>query len=176
MKKHILTIIACMTAVSAFAFDFDKNKIEINANIKSEIKTVLTQNINTDIKKDYKYHVKGSKQNPDNKIIKLIREQMQIALQEIKRNTKFRKNIFTRSFVEEQEIQKQRYENMLKWDVPSQIYEYIERNFDLNKIQNLLAVCTHHDQTIIEVRFNYLSNYVIVYFDYKDKSIKHIIN
>lgn len=175
MKKYILTMVASTMAISSFAFNFNEDNLKVDANIKAQINPIIVQEINVNIEEVEE--LENIKQDSDNEIISVINEQMQIAMREIKRNANFRKNIFTRSFVEEQKIQKQRYENMIRWNVPTRIYEYVEANFDLSKVQNPWAACVHNNsETLVELRFNYLSNYIIVYFDYKDKSIKHIIN
>jgi hypothetical protein len=176
MKKYILIIIAGIMALPLFAFNFNDNEFEIDTNIKTEIEAVISQEVNTVITENTEYET--SFRNSDNEIIAAINKQMQIAMQDINRSLKFRKNIFTRSLVEEQKIQKQRYEDMLKWDVPGQIYEYIRLNFDLYKVKDIMASCVYHNETLVVVRFNYASSHVIVYYDYNSKQepITHIVN
>lgn len=176
MKKYILTLAVFAILSPAFASEFNVENLKLDANIKSEIETTLTQKINTLAKENIK--AKDIEQNSDNEIIKAIKKEMEFTLKQINRNTKLRKNIFTRGFVEEQQMQQQRYEDMLKWDVPTQIYEYIEMNFDLNKVQNPWAICIYHNETILELRFTFDSHYVVIYYDYNDEQnhIKHIID
>ncbi len=176
MKKYILIIVAGIMALPLFAFNFNNNEFEIDSKIKTEIETAITQEVNTVITENTEY--KTSFRNSDNEIIAAINEQMQIAMQSINRSLKFRKNIFTRDFVEEQEIQKQRYENMIKWDIPGQIYEYIRLNFDLYQVKDVIASCVYRNETLVIVRFNYASSHVIVYYDYNSKQdpITHIVN
>ena len=163
-------------ASSAFAFDFNKDNLKTDSDIKAEIITIIDQEISAVTEESIKIKDKG--QNPDNEIIKAIKKEMQFTMQQIDRNTKLRKNIFTRSFVEEQKAQKERYQNMIKWGVPTQLYKYIEKNFDLSKVKKIWVVCIYHNETMVEVRFPYLSNHVVVYYNYNNKEtpIKHIIS
>ena len=176
MKKYILTIIACTIALPLFAFDFNLDNFEIDTNIKAEINSALAQEINTPVK--WNKEAKAT----DNEIVSNIKKEMAFALRQIKRNCGLRKNIFTRGFVKEQESQKQKYENMLKWDIPSQLFNYIETNFDLSRIDRVQVVCIYHNETIIEVRLSLPGKYAVVYYDYgyKDKQqktpITHIID
>ena len=176
MKKYILTIITGVMTLPLFAFNFNDNEFKIDANIKAEIKTAITQEINTAISENTEY--KATSKDSDNEIVAAIEEQIQIAMRSINRSLRFRKNIFTRDFVEEQEVQKQRYENIIKWDIPGQIYEYIRLNFDLYKVKDVMASCVYHNETLVIVRFNYASSHVIVYYDYNSKQdpITYIVN
>ena len=171
MKRYILTLLAIGMVLPAFAFDFNRDKLEIDAGIKAGITSIINEKAEETIR------MIGDKRNSDNEIVSAIKEEMGLAMRQIERNTKLRKNIFTRSFVKEQQIQKERYQNMLKWDIPSQIYEYIEINFDLSKMQNPTVVCMYHNETGIEVRFTYKSHYVMVSYNYnkQGKNITHII-
>ena len=174
MKKLITTLMVTAVSVPIFAFDFDN--LKINADINTEINSFVNQEINKVAEESAQ--VKSAEQNQDNEIVIAIKEKMQEALEEINRNTKLRRNIFTRSFIEEQKVQKRRYQNMIRQDVPTQIYEYIEMNFDLPQIKNLWVVCIHHNETIVEVRFTFASHYAIVYYDYNDEQnhIKQIVD
>lgn len=172
MKKYILIIITCAVTLPLFAFDFDLDSFEIDTNIRTEINTALAQELNTSVKWN-----KETK-TTDNEIISNIKAEMAFALRQIKRNCGLRKNIFTRGFVKEQESQKQKYENMVKWDIPTQIYEYIGLNFDLAKVKDIMASCVYRNETLVVVRFNYASKHIIVSYDYNSKQdpITHIVN
>ena len=160
----------------AFAFDFSKDNLEIDANLKAEIAPIINEKANTVAEENIQ--ITNVAQNQDNEIISAIKAEMGSALRQINRNTKLRKNIFTRSFVQEQQVQKERYQDMIRQDVPTQIYEYIEMNFDLPQIKNPWATCIYHNETIVEVRFTFAQHYVIVYYDYNDEQnhIKHIVD
>lgn len=176
MKKYILTIITCTMTLPLLAFNFNGDKFEIDSNIKTEINDALVGEINTVTRENKEIKL------TDNEIVSAIKKEMNSAIKEIKRNCNLRKNIFTRGYVEEQKIQKQRYENMLKWDVPTQLFNYIKANFDLNRIDRVQVVCVHHDETIVEVRFTLPGRYVIAYYDYnykvkqKNSPITHIMD
>ena len=177
MKKYILTIIMCCVVIlPVWAFNFNENNFELDTNIKAKIETTITQEVNTAISENTEY--KDISKDSDNEIIETINKQMQIAIRDISRNLNFRKNIFTRSFIEEQKIQKQRYEDMIKWDIPTQIYEYIGLNFDLAKVKDVMASCIYRNETMIVVRFNYATKHIIVYYDYNSKQdpITYIVN
>ena len=168
MKKYVLTIITVATALPLFAFNFNEDNFEINTDIKAEINAVINKELETAVKEK---EIKTKQQNRDNKIIAAIEKEMKTALKSIKRNSKLRRNMFTRSFVEEQKMQKQKYENMLNQNVPTQIFMYMAEKFDLSKMQRFQVICIYHDDTIIEVRFAYPGKAIVVYYDYnyKDK-------
>ena len=177
MKKYVLTIITCAAALPLFSFNFNEDNLVINADIKAGINAEIVQEINANIKENKEIKI------TDNNIVSAIKEEMQAALKEIKRNCNLRKNIFTRGFVEEQKIQKERYDEMLKSGVPYQIFNYIKAHFDLNRMDKIQVVCIHHDETIIEVRFTFPGKYAVVYYDYNYKNrrgqtspLRHIIS
>ena len=176
MKKYILTFAVTLLSLSAFAFDFYNGNFEVNTELEKEI----TSKINSSVEEEISKNRKIKRQEPE--IVSLIREQMNYAMDRIKSNTKARKNIFTRAFVEEQEIQKQRYQNMLEWDVPNQLYMYIALNYDIAKVKNPMAACVYKDETIVEVRFDYCDKHIIVYYDYKylnvpgEDAIREVVN
>ena len=176
MKKYILTIITGVMALPLFAFNFNENNFTIDSNIKAEIRTAITQEVNTAISENTECN--DTSKDSDNEIIVAINKQMEIAMRDINRNLKFRRNIFTHDFIEEQKIQKQRYENMVKWDIPTQIYEYIGLNFDLAKVKDIMASCVYRNETLVVVRFNCASKHIIVSYDYNSKQdpITHIVN
>ena len=174
MKKHILTFAVTLLSLSAFAFDFNNGNLELNAELEKEIANKINSSVAEEISKNTK------EKEPE--IVSLILEQMNFAMDRIKSNTKLRKNIFTRSLVEEQEIQKQRYQNMLEWDVPHQLYLYVALNYDIAKVKNPMAACVYKNETIVEVRFDYCDTHVIVYYDYKyvnipgESAIREVVN
>lgn len=164
MKKYVLTIITCAATLPLFAFNFNMDNIEIDANIKAEISTAVKENIN--------YQSKMKEQNPDDEIIAAIRDEINTTFKQIKRNCKYRSNIFTHDFVKDQKVQKQKYEDMIKnLNVHAQIFTYMAGNFDLGKVKDIKVNCIHHDETIIEVHFTYCGKDIVVYYDYnyKDK-------
>ena len=174
MKKLIITLIITAAAAPIFAFDFNSNNLVINSEIKSEIQKTLLQEVKSEVLGNILYQNNNSGQESKPEVVTLISEKMKLALQEITRNTKMRRNIFTSSFITEQKIQKYRYSDMLRYNVPLKIYKYVVSNFDLDKIKNPNVICIHHEETMIEFRFQYLSHFVVVYYDYnyKNKPIK----
>ena len=175
MKKYILTLLVICTALTVFAFDFNTSVIEVNAELRKEV----ADKINTVLEKEI---AKNNIPEPQPEIVSLIWEQMNFAMSNIKRNVKMRKTVLTRRFVEEQEIQKQRYENMMDWDIPNQLYMYVALNYDIAKVKNPMAACVYKDETIVEVRFDYCDKHIIVYYDYKyenmlgESTIREVIN
>ncbi len=105
---------------------------------------------------------------PDNEITSAIKQEIKFALKNINRNVKLRKRFPNRKFVEEQEIQKQRYENMVKWDIPSKIYTYIKDNFDLQRVEHVNVACKYVNETGVEVRFSYNTTSIIVFYNYTE--------
>ena len=167
MKKYILTLLAICLALPVFAFNFVEGNFLIDAELEKEINSKINVSVNEEFTK-----LKEAKEKePQPEIVSLIWEQMNFAMSNINRNTKMRKNILIRNFVEEQEIQKQRYENMMDWDVPNQLYMYIALNYDIAKVENPMAACVYKNETIVEVRFNYCDKHIIVYYDYKYANI-----
>lgn len=178
MKKYILTSLVIFATLPLFAFNFVEGNFAVNTELKQEINNKLNVSLEEEISK-----IKKAKaEEPQPKIVSLIWEQMNFAMNNINRNTKLRKNILIRHFVEEQEIQKQRYENMMDWDVPNQLYKHIALNYDIAKVEHPMAACVYKDETIVEVRFSYCGKHVIVYYDYKyanihsEPTIREIIN
>ena len=165
MKKYLLTIITVGLTLPVFAANFEENFL-INADFKKEIAAPIISSLEQAIM----LNNGNTKQESGHKIVKMIREEMEQTLKQIKRNTKLRKNIFTHNFVEEQKIQKQKYENMLNENVPYQIFNYIAGKFNLNKIENTNVICRYTNDTLIEVRFDYLNEFVVVYYDYDYKN------
>ena len=96
-------------------------------------------------------------------------------MKNITRNAKLRKRIPIRDFVEEQKIQKQRYENMQKWKISSKIFTYIKTKFDLKKVHNVSAVCKYVGETAIDVHFLFDRNGVIVTYHYTETPWKPAI-
>lgn len=166
MKKCLLTIISCAAVLPLFAFDFNEGNIKIDANIKAGINAQIAQSINNAVKENVQN--KTQVQMPDNKIISAIKEEMKFALKNINRNVKLRKKFPNRKFVEEQKIQKQRYTNMDKWNIPSKIYTYIENNFDVRKVEYINVICKYVNETGIDIRFSYEKQGVRVSYTYTD--------
>ena len=178
MKKYILTSLVIFATLPLFAFNFVEGNFAVNTELKQEINNKLNVSLEEEIAK-----IKKAKaEKPQPKIVSLIWEQMNFAMEHINRNAKMRKNVLIRHFVEEQQIQKQRYENMMDWDVPNQLYQYIALNYDMAKVKNPFAACVYKDETIVEVRFSYCDKFIIVYYDYKyvnipgEPTIREIIN
>ena len=89
---------------------------------------------------------------------------MQRAKAIIDRQARFRPNAMTRAFIERQKEQKIAYEQMFYWDVPTQIFGYINGHFDISQINNIYVNCKYTNTTAIEVKFTYLGkNYIVVY-------------
>ena len=178
MKKYILTLFVAFAALPLFAFNFIEGNFAVDAELKKEISNKINVSLNEELIKVKQ--VQEEKQQPE--IVSLIWEKMNFAMSNINRNVKMRKNILIRNFVEEQKIQKQRYQNMMDWDVPNQLYEHIALNYDIAKVEHPIAACVYKDETIVEVRFSYCGKHVIVYYDYKyvnipgESPIREIIN
>lgn len=178
MKKYIFTSLVISASLPLFAFNFIEGNFTVDAELKKEISNKINVSLNEELIKVKQ--VQEEKQQPE--IVSLIWEKMNFAMSNINRNVKMRKNILIRNFVEEQKIQKQRYQNMMEWDVPNQLYEYIALNYDIAKVKNPIAACIYKDETIVEVRFSYCGKHVIVYYDYKyanipsEPTIREIIN
>ena len=183
MKKYILTLFVAFAALPLFAFNFIEGNFAVDAELKKEINNKITVSLNEEIIKAGKAkRAKQVKKESQPEIVSLIWEKMNFAMANINRNANLRKNILVRHFVEEQKIQQQRYENMMEWDVPNQLYMHIALNYDIAKVENPMAACIYKDETIVEVRFSYYGKHVIVYYDYKyintpgESPIREIIN
>lgn len=178
MKKYIFTSLVISASLPLFAFNFIEGNFTVDAELKKEISNKINVSLNEELIKVKQ--VQEEKQQPE--IVSLIWEKMNFAMSNINRNVKMRKNILIRNFVEEQKIQKQRYQNMMEWDVPNQLYMHIALNYDIAKVKNPIAACIYKDETIVEVRFSYCGKHVIVYYDYKyanipgEPTIREIIN
>ena len=167
MKKTIITLITCTMALPVFAFNFD-NKFEIDANIKAQINDVISKEVKTAAEENALRGVGNLAQNSDNNIVFEINKSMDLVIRDINRNANLRKRVTTKNFVEEQKVQKQRYENMRKWDIPSKIFTYIKTNFDLQKVHHVTAVCKYIGETAIDVHFAVDMKGVIVTYHYTE--------
>ena len=163
MKKCLLTIITCAAALPLFASNFDERILNIDADLKQEIAAQIVSSL-----EENSNYNKNFKQEPEHKIVTMIRNKMEFTLQNITPSTKFRKSrsLFNRIYVQEQQTQQQKYINMLEENVPSYIFNYIAGKFDLDKIQDVDVICRYQDETLIEVKFSYLGKFVVVSYDY----------
>jgi len=173
MKKYILAITTCTLALPLFAFNFNAENLEIDTNIKAKLNAIITKEISS-IKQNA-----AVTNNTDNEILTAIQEKLEITLKNIERNSHFRKKFPNGKFVREQKIQKQKFENMKEWNIPSKIYDYIVNNFDVRKIKNVEVICSYINKTGIDVHFSYETDKIEVSYIYTENywapSISHTI-
>ena len=117
----------------------------------------------------------------ETEILSAIWEEFNLAKKHIERNSQMRNRFPNRKFIQEQKLQKQRYENMANWNIPEKILEYIKTNFDLQKVEHVKAICKYVNETGIDVRFTYgIGESVLVTYTYTDTywkpSITHKIS
>ena len=106
----------------------------------------------------------GNKQKEEPELLVKIRQGMEHTKTIIERYTTFRPNAMTRAFIERQKEQKIAYEQMSYWDVPTQIFGYINGHFDISQIKNIYVNCRYTNIAAIEVKFTYSDkNYIVVY-------------
>ncbi|MCR5504442.1 MAG: hypothetical protein K6E94_02590 [Elusimicrobiaceae bacterium] len=161
IKKIILTSFAVAFATPSFAFNFYDGKFLIDTELKKEISEQIINSF-----QENNLAIKTVKQKQEPEILAQIREEMEHTKTIIERYTSFRKNVMTRAFIDGQKEQKIAYEQMLYWDVPAQIYDYINKNFDIKKMQKININCRYTNSTAIEVSFNYEGKKVNVIYAY----------
>ncbi len=160
MKKYILAVLGVIMVLPLSAFDLEYNLL-IDTELRKEISNQIIVSVQNQIKQAPKKHIKH-KEEPE--LLVLIRAKMDETMQRICKYTSFRKNVMTNAFIEGQKNQKIAYEQMLYWDVPAQIFDYINNKFDVTQIKNVYINCRYTNKTAIEVKFNYLGkNYIVVY-------------
>jgi len=159
MKKLILTLIAAGFVFPAFAFDFNDGNFIVDTELKNEISKQIISSFNDNIKTKI-----CKKQKEEPQLLAKIRQEMEHTKAIVERYANFRPNTITRAFITSQKEQKIAYEKMLYWDVPSQIYNYINDKFGETDISNIRINCRYTNSTAIEVTFDYLGkSYTIVY-------------
>ena len=163
IKKIILTSFAVAFATPTFAFNFDDGKFLIDTELKKEISEQIISSFQAN-----NLPIRKIKQKQEPEIIAQIREEMEHTKTIIERYTSFRKNVMTRAFIDGQKEQKIAYEQMLYWDVPAQIYDYINRNFDIAKIQKVKINCKYKNSTAIEISFVYEEKKINVIYSYDE--------
>lgn len=173
MKKYALTIITVGLTLPLFAFNFNNENFEINADIKTEISSILEQEIDATAKEKTERYA-------DCSITLQIRCAMEYVKKNIDRNAGMRNRFPNKQFIKEQKKQQVRYENMAKWDIPNKIFEYIKKNFDLERISFVRVVCTYVNDTAIDVHFLYDRKGAVVTYTYTETpwnpSITHTIS
>ena len=166
MKKLTLILIAGIISAPLFAFNFTEANFEIDSEIKTQINTVIADEVNNIIIE------RGPQQSgsyTEGVILAAIKEEFKLAQKHIERNSNMRNRFPNKQFIEEQKLQKQRYANMDKWNIPAKILAYIKANFDLQKMKNIRAVCKYVNETGIDVRFIYGSDEgIIVSYTYTE--------
>ena len=88
-------------------------------------------------------------------ILSAISEEIELARKHVERNANMRNRFPNRQFIKEQKAQKERYENIVKWNIPEKILSYIKAKFNLQKITDVHAICRYVNETTISVRFSY---------------------
>jgi len=167
MKKLLTIIIAALISAPVFAFNFNSENFEIDTNIRAEINRAIEQNINDVIQETYNQHNNVSQQYcPDDDITLAIKDHLNFVMKRIDSNCGLRTRWSpTRRFVKEQEIQKQRYANIVKWNIPYKISDYIKSKYNLQEIGFIRVVCEYtNGKTSIQVHFKHnLENVIITY-------------
>ncbi len=163
IKKLILTLFAAAFVLPAFAFNFDDGKFLIDTELKKEISEQIINSF-----QENNLAIKAVKQKQEPEILAQIREEMEHTKTIIERNAGLRKNVMTRAFIDGQKEQKIAYEQMLYWDVPAQIYDYINKNFDIAKIQKVKINCKYKNSTAIEISFVYEEKKINVIYSYDE--------
>ena len=160
MKKLILTLFTVSFVLPVFAFNFNDGNFVIDAEFEKEISKQIINTFNDDVK--LQNQKKQKQEEPE--IVTLIRQEMLRTKAIIDRQARFRPNAMTRAFIESQKEQKIAYEQMFYWNVPTQIFGYINGHFDISQIKDIYVNCKYTNTTVIEVKFTYSGkNYIVVY-------------
>lgn len=175
MKKYILTMITCAATLPMFAFNFNGGNFKIDTEIKTQINTTVLRETDLIAQTKSKQKVKESKQYVAEEILHAIEAEIRLARKHIERNANMRDRFPNHKFIQEQKIQKQRYDNIVKWNIPSKILAYIETNFDLQQIKNIKVICKYVNETVIEVRFSYNMASFAVDYTYTETPQKPLI-
>lgn len=156
MKRIILTLTITIFTLPLFAFT--EGKFVFDEELKKEILNQIIFSVNENIE----VSKKAEKQEP--LLLQMIREKMAETEAKILQYSKMRRNPMTSKFIDGQKNQKIAYEQMEYWDVPSQIFNYINSKFDITQINNVYINCRYTNATAIEVKFDYLGkNFTVVY-------------
>lgn len=172
MKKLLIILITAMISSSSLAFNFDKESFEIDSEIKTQINTVIVDELNNTITGN------GQQQSSsyiENEILSTIMRELRSAQKHIERNSKMRNRFPNRKFIQEQKLQKQRYEDIINWQIPQKISDYIKKNFDFNKISFVTVICRYVNETTIEVHFSHGFDGVVVTYVYTEKPWEPLI-
>ncbi|MBO4707163.1 MAG: hypothetical protein J5594_01200 [Elusimicrobiaceae bacterium] len=169
MKKLLIILVTVIIALPAIALNFNKENLEIDEAVKTEISATIREELNNIVQKDISQEKDTlTKYRPDDKITLAINNQIRTTRKIIENNCNMRNRFPNKKFIKEQKIQKQRYENIVKWQIPLKISDYIKDNFDFDKILWVTALCKNVNETSIEVRFLYNSSSIIVTYTYTE--------
>ena len=161
MKKYILTLLIAGITLPLFAFNFINEHFEVDAAVKAELNTLIEQEISVALKDDPIKYLADS-------IILQIKNAVRDTKKNIDRNANMRNRFPNKKFIAEQKEQQIKYENIMKWYIPEKISNYIKENFDLQRVSFVRVVCTHVNDTAIDVHFSYDRKGAVVKYTYTE--------
>ena len=169
MKKLSAVVSALLISVQVFAFNFVDGNFNIDDAVNAGIKTAITQGVNNVVEENNLKAQNGPGQyQPEDKITLRIKEQMRYVKKQIDRNCNLRNRFPNKQFIAEQKVQAERYDNIVKWNIPLKISNYIRENFDFEKIEFVRALYSYVNETTIEVRFSVGYTNVAVLYTYTE--------
>lgn len=180
MKKLSAAVTALLISVQVFAFNFIDGNFDINTVVNESTKAALTQGINNAVQENILQNQKVPQHfQSEDKITLPIKQHMAFVKRDIERNCNLRYRFPNKKFIDEQKIQRERYKNIEKWQIPTKISTYIKNNFEFEKIHNVTAICKSVNETTIEVCFTVDRTSVSVLYTYTETpqqpSITHTI-
>ena len=161
MKKLIITLITGAICTPLFAFNFNNGNFEVDAAVKAELNTLMEQEISVTLKDDPIKYLADS-------ITLQIKNAIRDTKRNIDRNANMRNRFPNKKFIAEQKEQQIKYENIMKWYIPEKISNYIKENFDLQRVTFVRVVCTHVNNTAIDVHFSYDRKGAVVTYTYTE--------
>jgi len=181
MKKLLSAATALLISTQVFAFNFIDGSFNINTVVNEKTKATLTQGINNAVQENMLQNQKVQQHfQSEDKITLAIKQHMAFVKKDIERNCNMRYRFPNKKFIDEQRIQRERYANIEKWQIPTKISTYIKNNFEFEKIHNVKAICRSVNETTIEVHFTVDRTNVSVLYTYtetpQNPSITHKIS
>lgn len=161
MKKLLITLIASTICIPLFAFDFNNENFEVDLTVKTELNTLIEQEVSVALREDPIKYLADS-------ITLQIEHAIRDTKKNIDRNANMRNRFPNKKFIAEQKEQQIKYENITKWNIPEKISNYIKENFDLQRVTFVRVVCTHVNNTAIDVHFSYNRKGALVTYTYTE--------
>ena len=161
MKKYILTLTLLFAALSSFAFSANLDNFNIDKDLEKEINNIIIAAVSQEEKQYFAAQARN-----ENPLLTLIKKEMRHTRKTLRRRPKLRSNVFTNKLVAKKNAQKKAYKQMINWGVPQQLFDYIDGNFYLAKVENPEVVCKYVDDIKVEVHFTYCGEKFTVVYNY----------